>query len=62
MSGKSEDLVRNFILETSQDHKRYQGDGQTNRNTRHCNPVDSAGEASCTFKADSFGNEIGKVQ
>lgn len=62
MSGKRKHLVGNHLLKASQDHKRNDHDRQTNGNAGHGDAVDGSGKAARPFKADSFGDEIGKIQ
>lgn len=59
---KRKHLLRNNPLKASQDHKGNNHDRQADRDAGHGNAVNGSGEAARPFKADSFGNEIGKIQ
>jgi hypothetical protein len=62
MTCKGKHFIGNHILETSKDHKGNDHDRQSNGYARYSNAMNGPSESSGSFKTDSFGNEVGKIQ
>lgn len=62
MPCKRKNFVGYNLLKAPQDHERYYHDSQPYSYTSHSNAMNGTGKTARSFEADSFGNEIGKIQ